>query len=569
MPFNISEYLLTDDLTVLLGLIAATVFLLSNLYKPQPLVHPILLGRQSDVGRARNPGESAIYRNYGTGLMGRFPLRPNKDVHNLVELVRPEVEAPRTLWSTKITNAGLQDRAAALGTGLLRLAQLKPQASTVLILLNDCIEFIIADLALASHSITSYTLSSPTLLPTVLESYPPSAILTHAFLLPQLLEHIYETSEQTVEHTIIVVGEPSAQTMASVASNIKVLKFAEVEREGVKVEKIISPFSNTGDVFSISFYESEAGLLQGAQLTHENLTAGVAAVRALLPLSHAISPLDTLASSHSLSTAYGRAIAYTAIFEGTSFATLASSELYHTEEESVPLDISDILSVKRKYPIPSPTILFIKPDHLNSLATAVIKESAKSWLLYPFGWRHKLTGVTEGFIAKESLWDRVVFDGARTKILGEGAATLRGAIVSGGLIEAKIMTPARVALSIPLVNSLTHPLVSGPVLASHAFDLQDFPAPSNGPLSPVAHTGPPSVNIEAKLVGVDDDQVENGANPVGILVVRGPSIAKMANIEGYVDISSEGDGDGWISTGVKAEVQPNGSFQVLSLGNRK
>lgn len=559
MPFNISEYLLTDDLTVLLGLIAATVFLLNNLYKPQPLVHPILLGRQSDVGRARNPGESAIYRNYGTGLMGRFPLRPSKDVHNLVDLVRPEVEAPRTLWSTKITNASLQDRAAALGTGLLRLAQLKPQASTVLILLNDCIEFIIADLALASHSITSYTLSSPTLLPTVLESYPPSAILTHAFLLPQLLEHIYETSEQSVEHTIIVVGEPSAQTMASVASNIKVLKFAEVEREGVKVEKIISPLSNASDVFSISFYESEPGLLQGAQLTHKNLTAGVAAVRALLPLSHAISPLDTLASSHSLSTAYGRAIAYTALFEGTSFATLASSELYHTEEESVTLDTSDILSVKRKYPIPSPTILFIKPDHLKSLATAVIKESAKS-LLYSFGWRHKLTGVTEGFITKESLWDRVVFDGARTKILGEGAATLRGVIVSGGFIEAKTMGPARVALSIPLVNSLSHPLVSGPVLASHAFDLQDFPAPSNA----VAHTGPPSVNIEAKLVGVDDDQVENGANPVGILFVRGPSIAKMANIEGYVDISSEGDGDGWISTGVKAEVQPNGSFKVLS-----
>lgn len=135
-----------------------------------------------------------------------------------------------------------------------------------------------------------------------------------------------------------------------------------------------------------------------------------------------------------------------------------------------------------------------------------------------------------------------------------------------GLIETKIMTPARVALSIPLVNSLTHPLVSGPVLASHAFDLQDFPPPSNGPLIPVAHTGPPSVNIEAKLVGVDDDHVENGANPVGILFVRGPSIAKIANIEGYVDISSEGDGDGWISTGVKAEAQPNGSFRVLSLG---
>lgn len=66
-----SDYLVTDDLTVLLGLIAATLFLVQNLYKPQPLVHPILLGRQSDTGRVRKPGESAVYRNYGTGLMGR------------------------------------------------------------------------------------------------------------------------------------------------------------------------------------------------------------------------------------------------------------------------------------------------------------------------------------------------------------------------------------------------------------------------------------------------------------------------------------------------------------------
>lgn len=60
-----------DDLTILLLLIGATLFLLTNLYKPQALVHPIVLGRQSDVGRVRNPKESAEYRNYGTGLVGR------------------------------------------------------------------------------------------------------------------------------------------------------------------------------------------------------------------------------------------------------------------------------------------------------------------------------------------------------------------------------------------------------------------------------------------------------------------------------------------------------------------
>lgn len=70
MPSS-SSLLQTDELTVLLGLIAASTFLLRSLYKPQPLVHPILLGRQSDASRVRHPGESATYRNYGTGMMGR------------------------------------------------------------------------------------------------------------------------------------------------------------------------------------------------------------------------------------------------------------------------------------------------------------------------------------------------------------------------------------------------------------------------------------------------------------------------------------------------------------------
>jgi long-chain acyl-CoA synthetase len=83
------------------------------------------------------------------------------------------------------------------------------------------------------------------------------------------------------------------------------------------------------DVFTVSFFESEPGHVQGVQFTHENMTAGVAATRALLPLSHALSSLDTIVSAHPLSTPYGRAIAYTAIFEGTSFATLQSSKLYH------------------------------------------------------------------------------------------------------------------------------------------------------------------------------------------------------------------------------------------------
>jgi len=115
----LSSYVATDDLTVLLGLSAAALFLLQNLYKPQPLVHPILLGRQSDVAPVRNPGESAVYRNYSTSAMGRvsvtifgfpglltrepqLPQRPAVGIQTIIDLVRADVDPPRTLWSIKV-----------------------------------------------------------------------------------------------------------------------------------------------------------------------------------------------------------------------------------------------------------------------------------------------------------------------------------------------------------------------------------------------------------------------------------------------------------------------------------
>lgn len=89
------------------------------------------------------------------------------------------------------------------------------------------------------------------------------------------------------------------------------------------------------------------------------------------------------------------------------------------------------MAVKR-YPIPSPTIFFIQPGHLKSVVTDILKKAAKSFFLFPFARRHKLAGVADGFITRDSLWDRLVFDGARAKVIGDAAATLRAVIVSGG-----------------------------------------------------------------------------------------------------------------------------------------
>ena len=68
---TVSDWLVTDNGTIALGVGLVAALFLGNYLFPQSLVHPLLLGRQSDVERVRRKGESAIYRNYSTGLMGR------------------------------------------------------------------------------------------------------------------------------------------------------------------------------------------------------------------------------------------------------------------------------------------------------------------------------------------------------------------------------------------------------------------------------------------------------------------------------------------------------------------
>jgi len=555
----LSDYIVTDDLTIVLGLVAVALSLLHNLSKPQPLVHPILLGRQSDVARVRNPGESAVYRNYSTGIMGRFPLRPTKDIQSIVDFIRPDSDAPRTLWSTKITNLELLARVKAAAAGFMRLAKFTPEESNVLLLLDDGIDFVVTDLALASQSIPTFTISRLSLLSTVLENHPPSAIVTNAEFLPHILELIYDSNEHN-HHTVVVVGDLDAdKDYTKIAKHVNLIRFNDVEKIGANVQSEL-PQIDPKTIYTVSFSESPSGQLQAVQLTHQNFTAGVAATRSLVPVSNALSPLDTIVSAHSLSTPYGRTVAYTALFEGTNFATLQSTKLFHADEVVSTNALKDIESVK-SYSLPSPTVLFIKPSHVQAITSAILQETPKNFFLYTLGWRHKLAGIAEGFITKDSLWDRLVFDRLRVQVLGEAAGTLRAVVVAGGGLDASALTPARVALSVPFVYAEASPLVAGPVLASHPLDLQIFSTSAKADqFSAIAPVGPPSINVEVRLAGVDDATVQAGGDPVGQLFVRGPPVGQWL---GSVTEQHGEDGEGeWISTGLTAQVLSNGTFKV-------
>ena len=111
------------------------------------------------------------------------------------------------------------------------------------------------------------------------------------------------------------------------------------------------------------------------------------------------------------------------------------------------------------------------------------------------------------------------------------------------------------------------------MLASHPLDLQTFPSTPSGAAASAADkysftyqapVGPPTVNVEAKLLGVNDEAIESGADPIGSLFVRAPPVGRLLNAE---DLGEEEE-RGWIETGERARVLTNGTFKV-ALTSRK
>lgn len=99
-------------------------------------------------------------------------------------------------------------------------------------------EFVIADLALAKHSIVSITLSSQKLLSRIVETHPPSAIIVGADFLPHLLESIYDTREHNPK--IIVVGRTDTNVRPKAAREVQILNWDQVEADGAQVANTVA-----------------------------------------------------------------------------------------------------------------------------------------------------------------------------------------------------------------------------------------------------------------------------------------------------------------------------------------
>ncbi len=88
-------YTFTFDNTSLFLLgatIALAFYLRSSLSTPSPLVHPLLLAKQSEPSQTRQKNQSAIYRNWGTGFGVPLPTQPSGNVKIVSDLVETNPE---------------------------------------------------------------------------------------------------------------------------------------------------------------------------------------------------------------------------------------------------------------------------------------------------------------------------------------------------------------------------------------------------------------------------------------------------------------------------------------------
>ncbi|PVG02165.1 acetyl-CoA synthetase-like protein [Serendipita vermifera] len=551
---------LTDEYTVALGIAALTAYFASKILVPPSLVHPLLLGRQSHVAQVRKQNESAIYRNYGTGI-SHLPIAPGKGVVNQVSLLKLDPSTSndeRWLWNKKITNAQLASRVNRMGAALCSACGLLPKGSRALLLLDESLEWLIADLALATYCVPTISLSSISLLSESLEAHPPNVIIVQSTFLGSLLELLVESRNTSV--VVVVVGDHTNEVQKKWSRKVdtRIILWEDLERTEVDLASTSPPVP--ADVSSAHFFEIQNSNLRGVQFTHQNIVAGATAVLNIFPTIGTWSAKDSVVSTHNVSTPYGRSILYAALYGGAHFTTVVP-EIKTSGTSNGTLE--DLIRACDHPERPPPTLLFIAPKYLDLLTSKILAFSKKS-LFFWLAWRHKHAGILRGYLVRDGIPDRYVFSPARELAFGRVLANLRAIAICGDVIDSSTILPARIALSVPLVFTYASPLSTGPVFASHPLDMQVQEDVSKGAnLDPLeikkAHCGPPLSNMEVKLATIHEEAVVAGADPDGELYIRGPGVGDPVPIGMQLE-------DGWVDSGMTARVRTNGTFIV---GNRR
>lgn len=592
-----------DDTSILLliGILSILLFSAISSRWSQPAVHPIILGRQSDVGKVHKEDQTPIYRNINAPDEFDLAVRPRKGAGDVASLLKlgakgDEKTFKRSVYGKQKSNQDIVNEARRFGKGLVELigGSGNDQSALAISVEFDHYESLQATLAgglLGQDKAPFSTLVVP---PLHLPEGQPSQLPANGST--SRLAAVYTTARaarkalamSTVDSdTVFIVA--NQEELANIERDLqdsgkspKLITFQDILSKGSDEGGDSSDdIKANGSAVHSSFWLGDAW----TQVTNEAICAGVTANMAFYPADGIPSTKDRIFIEQSsfiespslhlgaAATPAGLSLAIMALYTG---ASLEVGPLTSSLTDMNPNGSHQLDDVR-------PTLIYASPEGASSLGLAHTASSKRS----PFGkiaHNSKLGALSKGALNRNSIWDKLVFNSVR-KIVGTDETRCVMIVGSGWVVAQRLVDILRSHLGCSVVNAFlpSGPLeaidddgqvidrgstnssawLAAPIACSHVLDVQSFKA--NNGISPIpAAVGPPSVSTEIKLVKrvgditkTDEKETAHGWQRYtstddfcGSIVTRGT-------------ILTGSDQKTWYATGQAGSFRSNGTLLVL------
>ncbi|KAI8450926.1 hypothetical protein BY996DRAFT_7343376 [Phakopsora pachyrhizi] len=531
MSINHSSSLLSSDWLScsLIGLIGVSVMVQVYLSRRGSIpLHPILLGRQSDMSPVRRQSESPTVTS-SASMFGMLPVSPDRSIGSLLDLVMAlrgklrKADGQSVLPEGRSFQLLIVQARVRLWSILAESQPSKDQKDpSLLILCSDQELQLVLTLAAATLPIVT-VVGSP----------------NRSGTIPIGVRVAYQKYLSDVSTVILDrVIQSEVEESLGVDSKVKVFNVHQLSDwfESHDSEKSLAPGNINGQgnqtkILMISqlnrSQDDEKRSIREFGFSPDQLLAGVTASLSLFP---AISPLkseDLVALEMEDHSNWGYQI------------SLAAAAAYAGSDVCFFKEIKNVTDLE-------PTVLVLSTKTTLELAKKVLECSkrsitAKISMAYRLGSLHN--GSLIGPISQATAW----------------VGTRARAIFTQGPISQSYANLLCAGIGTSLQRIFSHPLSAGPILASQAFDFQTLQRPRSA-----IHHGPPTVNVECKVVGVPEPAIVNSDAVKGELFIRGPTVAKEVYDESNSDnlIDEIKEAEGFLRVEEVVELLPNGTFRM-------